>query len=46
LEYLAQHKEKTEFQKVTRKKNELPITAKGKEGKRILIGEFIETTVL
>jgi hypothetical protein len=34
LEYLAQHKEKTEFQKVTRKKNELPITAKGKEGKR------------
>jgi hypothetical protein len=32
LEYLQQHKEKKESQKV--KKNELPRTAKGKEGKR------------
>ena len=32
LEYLQQHKEKKESQKV--KKNELPRIAKGKEGKR------------
>ena len=33
VEYLPRHKEKTKSQKVTQKENEIPITAKGKEGK-------------